>query len=166
MEHETVVVVIAKATFTKEPKWTIVMAKTVHQVVSRADETLVDALKKEKRKLNLCFTGSEAKEGKTEKELVWRLNIKLLQGQMKVHAKVVVATRHRPVTMQAFALAAEFERQGATSGKDSASSDAVSKTLTAAAAAAPLPPRSQAAGTSLQPITSLLCWRKAPARFP
>jgi hypothetical protein len=32
--------------------------------------TLVDTPKQEERKLNLCLTGFEAKEGKTEKELV------------------------------------------------------------------------------------------------
>jgi hypothetical protein len=39
----------------------------------------------------LCFTGFKAKEGETEKELVQRLNIKLLQGQMRLRAKVVIA---------------------------------------------------------------------------
>jgi hypothetical protein len=37
-------------------------------------ETLVDALKQEERKFNLCLTSFEAKEGETEKELVQRLN--------------------------------------------------------------------------------------------
>jgi len=36
--------------------------------------------------------GVEAKEGETKKELVQRLNMKLLQGQMKLHAKVVTTT--------------------------------------------------------------------------
>jgi hypothetical protein len=38
----------------------------------------------------LCLTGFEAKEGEIEKE---RLNIELLQGQMTLRAKVVIATR-------------------------------------------------------------------------
>ncbi len=40
--------------------------------------------------------GVEAKEAKTKKELVQRLNTKLLQGQMKLHAKVVTTTQQRP----------------------------------------------------------------------
>jgi hypothetical protein len=39
----------------------------------------------------LCFTGFKAKEGETEKELVQRLNIELLQGQMRLRAKVIIA---------------------------------------------------------------------------
>ncbi len=41
-------------------------------------ETLADAPKQEERKLNLCFTGFEAKEGETENELVQWLNTELL----------------------------------------------------------------------------------------
>jgi hypothetical protein len=41
----------------------------------------------------LHFTNFEAKEGETKKELVQLLNTKLLQGQMKLCAKVVTATR-------------------------------------------------------------------------
>jgi hypothetical protein len=41
------------------------MAKNVRQVVNQAMETLADAPKQEKRKLNLCLTGFETKEGKT-----------------------------------------------------------------------------------------------------
>jgi hypothetical protein len=37
--------------------------------------------------------GFEAKEGETEKELVQRLNTKVLQGQMRLCAKVIAATR-------------------------------------------------------------------------
>ncbi len=43
-------------------------------------ETLVDTPKQEERKLNLRFTGFEAKEGETENELVQQLNTELLQG--------------------------------------------------------------------------------------
>jgi hypothetical protein len=39
------------------------------------------------------LTGFEAKEGKIEKELLQQLNTELLQGQMKLCAKVVVATQ-------------------------------------------------------------------------
>jgi hypothetical protein len=39
----------------------------------------------------LRLTGFEAKESKTEKELVQQLNIELLQGQMRLHAKVIAA---------------------------------------------------------------------------
>jgi len=70
MEREAVAAVTTKAMFAKEPKWTTVMAKNVHQVVNRAMETLINALKQEQRKLNLCLTGFEAKEGEIEKELV------------------------------------------------------------------------------------------------
>jgi len=49
--------------------------------------------------------GFEAKEGETEKELVQRLNIKLLQGQMKLRAKVITTTRQRLAIVQASALA-------------------------------------------------------------
>jgi len=47
-------------------------------VVSRAVETRADAPKQEERKLNLRLTDFEAKEGKTENELVQQLNTKLL----------------------------------------------------------------------------------------
>jgi hypothetical protein len=40
--------------------------------------------------------GFKAKEGEAEKELAQGLNIELLQGQMKLHAKVVAATRPSP----------------------------------------------------------------------
>jgi hypothetical protein len=53
--------------------------------------------KQEECKLNLHLTGFEAKEGKIEKELVQWFNTELLQGQMKLHAKIVVTTRQRPV---------------------------------------------------------------------
>jgi hypothetical protein len=55
-------------------------------------ETLADAPKQEECKLNLHLTGFEAKEDETEKELVQQFNTKLLQGQMRLRAKVVVAT--------------------------------------------------------------------------
>jgi hypothetical protein len=67
-------------------------------------ETLADTPKQEERRLNLRFIGFEAKEGKTNKELVQRLNIKLLQGQMKMQAKDVATMRQRPTTMWASAL--------------------------------------------------------------
>lgn len=70
MEREVVATITTKATFAEEPKWTMVLAKNVHQVVSRAMETLVDAPKQEERKLNLRLTGLEAKEGDTKNELV------------------------------------------------------------------------------------------------
>ncbi len=62
-------------------------------MVNRALETLVDASKQEECKLNLHLMGFEAKEGKTKKELVQRLNIELLQGQMKLRAKVITTMR-------------------------------------------------------------------------
>jgi hypothetical protein len=62
----------------EEPKWTTVVAKNVRQVVNRAMETLADAPKQEECKLNLRFTGFEAKEGETKKKLMQRLNIELL----------------------------------------------------------------------------------------
>jgi len=67
------------------------MAKNVRQVVSRVVETLTNMPKQEEHKLNLHFTGFEAKEGETENELVQRLNIELLQGQMRLCVKVVAA---------------------------------------------------------------------------
>ncbi len=74
-------------------------------MVSRVVETLADAPKQEEHKLNLRLMGFEAKEGETEKELVQRLNIKLLQGQMKLRAKVITTTRQRPAIVRASALA-------------------------------------------------------------
>jgi hypothetical protein len=62
-------------------------------VVSQDVETLVDAPKQEEHKLNLRLTSFEAKESETEKELVQRLNTELLQGQMRLRAKVIAATR-------------------------------------------------------------------------
>jgi hypothetical protein len=79
----------------------MVMAKNVHQVVSRAVETLADAPKQEERKLNLRLTSFEAKEGETKNELVQWLNIELLQGQMRLCVKVVAAKRQRPTTLRA-----------------------------------------------------------------
>ncbi len=76
----------------EEPKWITMMAKNVHQVVSQDVETLTDAPKQEEHKFNLCFTSFETKEGQTEKELVQRLNTELLQGQMRLRAKVVATT--------------------------------------------------------------------------
>jgi hypothetical protein len=70
MECEAVVVVIAKVAFAKEPKWTIVMAKNVRQVVNWVVDTLANTPKQGEHKLNLRFTSLEAKEGETEKELV------------------------------------------------------------------------------------------------
>jgi hypothetical protein len=96
MEHEAIVVITTKVMFAEEPKRTMVMAKNMRQVVSRAVETLANAPKQEKHKLNPRLTGFKAKEGKTEKELVQWFNTKLLQGQMKLCAKVVVAMRQRP----------------------------------------------------------------------
>jgi hypothetical protein len=78
MKREVVVAIIAKAMSIEEPKWTMVMAKIVHQMVSRVVETLANVPKQEEHKLNLRFTGFEAKEGKSEKELVQQLNIELL----------------------------------------------------------------------------------------
>ncbi len=67
-------------------------------------ETLADAPKQEECKFNLRLTGFEIKEGETEKELVQRLNTELLQGQMRLRAKVIAAMRQRPSIMRAFAL--------------------------------------------------------------
>jgi len=104
MEHKAVAVSTSKAMFAEEPKRTMVMAKNVHQVVSWVVETPANAPKQEKRKLNPHLMGFEAKEGEIKKELVQRLNTKLLQGQMKLRAKVVAAMRQWPTTMQASAL--------------------------------------------------------------
>ncbi len=92
MEHKVVTIVTTKATFMEEPKWTTVMAKNVRQVVRWVVETLVDMPKQGECKFNLRFTGFEAKEGETEKELMQRFNIELLQHKMRLHAKVVIAT--------------------------------------------------------------------------
>jgi hypothetical protein len=105
MERKAAAAVAAKAASTEEPKWTMVITKNMCQVVSRAMETLADAPKQEDRKPNLCLTGFEAKEGETKTELVQRLNTKLLQGQMRLQAKVVIATQQWPATMRAFAVA-------------------------------------------------------------
>ncbi len=45
MEREAVVVVIAKVTSAKKPKWTTMIAKNVRHVVTRAVQTLADAPK-------------------------------------------------------------------------------------------------------------------------
>jgi hypothetical protein len=66
-------------------------------------QTLANAPKQEERKLNLHLTGFEAKEGETKKELVQQFNTELLQGQMRLRAKVIAATRQRLVTVWAFA---------------------------------------------------------------
>jgi len=70
IECEATTTVTTKATSAKEPKWTMVMAKNVRQVVNQTVETLADAPKQEERKLNLRLTGFEAKKGETENELV------------------------------------------------------------------------------------------------
>jgi len=88
------------------------MAKNVCQVVSRAMETLADAPKQEEHKLNLRLTGFKAKEGKIEKELMQRLNTKLLQGQMRLHIKVIVAMWQWPTTLRAFASTTAGTRPG------------------------------------------------------
>jgi hypothetical protein len=54
---------------------------------------LAYAPKQEERKLNLRLMGFGAKEGETEKELVQQLNIEMLQGQTRLFAKAVAATR-------------------------------------------------------------------------
>ncbi|CAM6028324.1 unnamed protein product [Sphagnum balticum] len=54
--------------------------------------------KQEECKLNLRLTGFKAKESETEKKLVQWLNIELLHGQMRLHAKVIVAMQQRPTT--------------------------------------------------------------------
>jgi hypothetical protein len=56
-------------------------------------DTLADAPKQEEHKFNLRFMGFEAKEGEIEKELVQWLNTELLQGQMRLCAKVIATTR-------------------------------------------------------------------------
>ncbi len=100
MEREAAVAITTKAMHTEEPKWTTVMAKNMHQVVSQVVETLANAPKQEECKFNLRPTGFEAKEGETEKYLVQRLNTELLQGQMKLPAKVIAATWQQLVTIR------------------------------------------------------------------
>jgi hypothetical protein len=106
MEREMFVPITAKAMSTKKAKQTTVMAKNMGQVVNQAVETFADTPKQEERKLNLRLTGFKAKEGKTEKELVQRLNTKLLQGQMRLHTKVIATMRQQPMTMWASTLTA------------------------------------------------------------
>ncbi len=106
MECEAAVVVTTKATSTEDLKWTTVIAKNMRQVVNRAVETLADTPKQEEHKLNLHLTSFEAKEGETEKELVQRFNIKLLQGQMRLHTKVVATTWQQLAITWASALTA------------------------------------------------------------
>jgi hypothetical protein len=101
MEREAIVAIIAKAVSTEEAKWTTVMAKNVRHVVNQAMETLANTPKQEEHKFNLHLMSFEAKEGETEKELVQRLNTELLQGQMRLRAKVIAATWQRPVTTRA-----------------------------------------------------------------
>jgi hypothetical protein len=79
----------------------MVMAKNVRHVVSRVVETLANAPKQEEHKLNLRFMGFEAKKGEINKELVQRFNTELLQGQMRLCAKVVVATQQWLATVWA-----------------------------------------------------------------
>jgi hypothetical protein len=45
MESKVITTVTTKAAFTEEPKWTMVMAKNVRQVVSWVVETLADTPK-------------------------------------------------------------------------------------------------------------------------
>jgi predicted patatin/cPLA2 family phospholipase len=91
MEHKATVIVTTKAVYVEEPKWTTVMAKNVRQMVNYVVETLANVPKQKERKFNLRLTGFKAKEGETKKKLMQRLNIKLLQGQMRLCAKVVTA---------------------------------------------------------------------------
>jgi len=101
MECEVATTLTTNAASKEEPKWTMVMAKNVRQVVNQAVETLADMPKQKERKLNLRLMGFEAKEGETKNKLVQRLNIKTLQGHMKLHAKVIIATRQWPATTRA-----------------------------------------------------------------
>ncbi len=71
-------VVTAKVTPAENPKWTIMMAKNMRQVVNQAMGTLANMPKQKEHKLNLRLMGFKAKEGETEKELEQRLNTKLL----------------------------------------------------------------------------------------
>jgi hypothetical protein len=52
-ECEVVVIATTKVTFTEEPKWTKVRAKSVCQVVNYVVESLVDTPKQEEHKFNL-----------------------------------------------------------------------------------------------------------------
>jgi hypothetical protein len=70
MEHKAVVVVTSKTASVEEPKWTMVVAKNMCQVVSQVVETMVDVPKQEARKFNLRLTSFKAKEGEIEKELM------------------------------------------------------------------------------------------------
>jgi hypothetical protein len=70
MEFKAAAVVTAKAMFVEEPKWTMVIAKNVRQVINQAMKTVVDAPKQKERKFNLQLTSFEAKEGEIERELV------------------------------------------------------------------------------------------------
>ncbi|CAM6013093.1 unnamed protein product [Sphagnum balticum] len=70
---------------------------------AEAVETLANTPKQEECKLNLCCTGFKVKEGESEKELVQRLNTELLQSQMKLHAKVIIAMRQWPAIARASA---------------------------------------------------------------
>ncbi len=91
MERKVVAAITAKAMYAEEPKWTTVMAKNVRQVVSWAMETFANAPKQEECKFNLHLTSFKAKEGEIE-ELLQRFNTELLQGQIRLHVKVIVAT--------------------------------------------------------------------------
>jgi hypothetical protein len=106
MERETAMAITAKAVSTEEAKWTTVMAKNVRHAVNQVVETLADTPKQEERKLNLRLTSFEAKEGETEKKPVQQLNTEVLQGQMRLRTKVIVATQQRPVTTWASTLTA------------------------------------------------------------
>jgi len=101
IEHEATSTITTKATSAEEPKWTTMMAKNMCQVVSRVVETLADAPKQEKHKLNLRLIGFEAKEDEIKNELVQWFNTELLQGQMRLCVEVVVTKRQRPVTSRA-----------------------------------------------------------------
>jgi len=101
MEREAATAITTKVAFAEEPKWITMMAKNVHQVVNRAVETLANAPKQEERKFNLHFIGFKAKEGETEKELVQQLNTELLQGQMRLCAKVIATMWQWPVIARA-----------------------------------------------------------------
>jgi hypothetical protein len=99
MERKAAATITAKVVSTEKPKWTTMMAKNVRQVVNRVVETLADVPKQEERKFNLHLTGFETKEGEIEKELVQWFNTELLQGQMRMRAKVITATWQWPATM-------------------------------------------------------------------
>ncbi|CAK9259309.1 unnamed protein product [Sphagnum jensenii] len=85
------------------------MEATIENIVSltATDNLVVNQLmeRKEERKLNLRLIGFEAKEGEPEKELVQRLNIELLEGRMKLRAKVIIATQQWSIVVRASALA-------------------------------------------------------------